>query len=66
MTFAWMNKQLVMLRRWHNNQKAVKSMKAKGHEAAIEKPDVIIDYTENIGAVDCLHYNSTFTRKNLR
>ena len=53
MTLAWMDKRIIlMLSTWHNNQKTIKRRWAKSQEQELEKPDVIIDYTENMGAVD--------------
>ena len=67
LTLACQDKRLVlMLSTWHNGDMAPHWRWVKGRREAVEKPVVISDYTEHMGAVDrCDHYCSSysFTRK---
>lgn len=70
LTLGWQDRRLIlMLSTWHNVDTAPHSRWRNGRQEDVEKPDVIRDYTANMGAVDrsdhyCASYS--FTRKTLR
>ena len=71
MTLAWQDKRtIVMLSTWHNaNTTTISRVRRGGRQEDIEKPAVVCDYTEHMGAVDrsdhyCTSYS--FTRKTLK
>ena len=71
MTLCWKNKRLIfMLSTWHNCESKTSVRRVRGgREEEVEKPIVISDYTEHMGAVDRAdHYCASyaFTRKTLR
>ena len=69
-TLAWQDKRLtLMLSTWHNADTAPHKRWVKGRQEEVEKPVVISDYTDYMGAVDrCDHCCSSysFTRKTLK
>ena len=69
MALGWKDKRLVlMLSSWHNADTTLHHLWVKGKEEEIEKPCVVIDYTSQMGGVDCSGYycaSYSFTRKTL-
>ncbi|KAM7302856.1 hypothetical protein ISCGN_018364 [Ixodes scapularis] len=71
MDLAWQDKrQVTMLSSAHNpSMKAVTRTQAHGQTVTLQKPVVICDYTENMGAVDRANHYCTsyaFSRKSLK
>ncbi|KAG0411154.1 hypothetical protein HPB47_011720 [Ixodes persulcatus] len=71
MVLAWQDKrQVTMLSSHHNpSMKAVTRTQARGQTVTLQKPVVICDYTENMGAADRAdHYCASyaFSRKSLK
>ena len=71
MALGWHDKRAVhMLSMWHNaDVKTISQVVRGGQQEDVEKPMVICDYTEYVGAVDrsdhyCTSYS--FTRKTLK
>ena len=71
MALGWHDKRAVlMLSTWHNaDVKTISQVIREGQQKDVEKPLVICDYTEHMGAVDRSdHYYASysFTRKILK